>query len=125
MHEGAPWYVTNSRGSIKLEVKEQGVYQSRILEYEWSQKGFAKALPRIRHIYKNFYNPQLGKLSLAKSCEIVNTASSKTEINFDEIFKDFRKFCFRPSDETFKKSYIPVLNHTKRLLTLKKKPASN
>ena len=122
MHEGAPWYVTNSRGSIKLEVKEQGVYQSRILEYEWSQKGFAKALPRIRHIYKNFYNPQLGKLSLAKSCEIVNTASSKTEINFDEIFKDFRKFCFRPSDETFKKSYIPVLNHTKRLLTSKKKP---
>ena len=47
------------------------------------------------------------------------------EINFDEIFKDFRKFCFRPSDETFKKSYIPVLTHTKRLLTSKKKPVAN
>ena len=112
---------TNSRGSIKLEVKEQGVYQSRILEYEWSRKGFAKALPRIKHIYKNFYSA-LGKGSLAKSCEIVNTASLKIEINFEEIFKDFRKFCFRPSDETFKKSYLPVLIKTKRLLTSKKKP---
>ena len=91
------------------------------MEYEWSQKGFAKALPRIRLIYKNFYS-ELGNRSLAKSCEIVNTASSKSETNFDEIFKDFRIFCPRPSDKTWKKSYVPVLDNVKRLLTSNKKP---
>ncbi len=121
MHPNAAWYVTKSRGSIKLEVKEDGQYQSRVLEYEWSQKGFAKALPRIRLIYKNFYS-ELGNRSLAKSCEIVNTASSKSETNFDEIFKDFRIFCPRPSDKTWKKSYVPVLDNVKRLLTSNKKP---
>ena len=121
MHEGANWYVQESRGSIRLIVKEDGKTQTVTLPYEWSQKGFAKALPRIRVIYKNFYS-DIGNRALSKSAEITNTSSSKSEINFDEIFKDFRNYCPSASDQTWKKSYIPVLDNVKTLLTSNKKP---
>ena len=121
MHEGANWYVQESRGSIRLIVIEDGKTQTNTLPYEWSQKGFAKALPRIRVIYKNFYS-DLGKRSLAKSAEITNAASSNSDINFDELFKDFKAFCPTASDTTWNKSYVPVLSRAKELLERSKKP---
>ena len=133
MHSGAAWYMSESRGSVKLEVLHKGKKQSRILNYEWDKKGAFNAARRIIEIYKNFYS-DLGKGSLAKSCEIVNTASSKSEINFDEIFKDFRNYCPTTSDKTWTKSYyvepklvgkrtvLPVLNQVSRLMQSNKKP---
>ena len=121
MHSGAAWYVSNSRGSVKLEVIHEGKKQSRILEYEWDKKGLFNAVRRIIEIYKNFYT-DTGKFSLAKSCEVVNTASSKADINLDETIKDFRIFLPTVSKKTWEKSYMPVLTKTKELLTSKKKP---
>ena len=121
MHSGAAWYISESRGSVKLEVLHEGKKQSRILEYEWDKKGLFNAARRIVEIYKNFYS-DTGKYSLAKSCEIVNTASSKSDINLDETIKDFRIFLPTVSNKTWEKSYKPVLNKTKELLISKKKP---
>ena len=121
MHSGAAWYISESRGSVKLEVLHEGKKQSRILEYEWDKKGLFNAARRIIEIYKNFYS-DTGKYSLAKSCEIVNTASSKSDVNLDETIKDFRIFLPTVSKKTWEKSYKPVLNKTKELLISKKKP---
>ena len=121
MHSGAAWYISESRGSVKLEVLHEGKKQSRILEYEWDKKGLFNAARRIIEIYKNFYS-DTGKFSLAKSCEVVNTASSKSDINLDETIKDFREFLPTVSKTTWEKSYKPVLTKTKELLTSKKKP---
>ena len=121
MHSGAAWYISESRGSVKLEVLHEGKKQSRILEYEWDKKGLFNAASRIIEIYKNFYS-DTGKFSLAKSCEVVNTASSKSDINLDETIKDFREFLPTVSKTTWEKSYKPVLTKTKELLTSKKKP---
>ena len=121
MYDKAPWYVSESNGRIKLEVLEDNKKQCLTLEYDWSQKGFSKALPRIKLIYKNFYT-DIGKRSLKKSSEITTAASSKTKIDFDELFAEFRDFCPLASDKTWNKSYMPVLNHVKQLLSAPKKP---
>ena len=41
----AKWYIPNRKGSVQLEVKDGGKYQSRVLNYEWSEKG--KALIKV------------------------------------------------------------------------------
>ena len=33
MHAGAKWYLVESRGRAKLEVRDEGKYQSRVLNY--------------------------------------------------------------------------------------------
>ena len=117
----AKWYISNRKGSVQLEVRDGGKYQSRVLNYEWSEKGLYEAARRIIVIYKNFYS-EIGQQSLAKSCDVTEAISSKGNIDYDQLIKDFRAYCPTASDATFDKCYVPVLNHAKRLLTSKKKP---
>lgn len=121
MAADAKWYISNRNGSVQLEVRDGGKYQSRVLNYEWSKKGLFEASRRIIVIYKNFYS-DTGRGSLAKSCEVSEAISSKGNIDYDQLFEDFRKNCPSASDNTFKKSYMPVLDAAKKLLTSKKKP---
>ena len=63
MHAGAKWYLVESRGRVKLEVRDEGKYQSRVLNYEWSNRGLHEAARRTIEIYKNFTH-QLSPLFL-------------------------------------------------------------
>ncbi len=56
MHAGAKWYLVESRGSVKLGVRDEGKYQSRVLNYEWSNRGLHEGARRTIEIYKNFYS---------------------------------------------------------------------
>ncbi|MBO8205131.1 hypothetical protein [Prochlorococcus marinus] len=38
------------------------------------------------------------------------------KIDFDEIFKEFRRFCVTASDKKWNKSYVPVLRKCQELL---------
>ena len=118
MAADAKWYISNRRGSVQLEVRDNGQYQSIMLNYEWSKNDLFKAARRIIVIYKNFYS-EIGQQSLAKSCDVTEAISSKGNIDYDQLIKDFRAYCPTASDATFKKCYVPVLNHAKKLLTSK------
>ena len=115
MHAGAKWYLVESRGRVKLEVRDEGKYQSRVLNYEWSNRGLHEAARRTIEIYKNFYS-ESGDKSLDKSSTFVENSSSRHEINFEELFADFKKFCPTASEQTWNKSYVPVLRKVQELL---------
>ena len=61
----AAWYVQESRGKIRLLVKEDGKTQTLTLENDWSLKGATESIKRISLKYKNFYS-DLGNRSLDK-----------------------------------------------------------
>ena len=46
------WYIRESRGKIRIEIKKEGIKQSRTLPFDWSKQGFALAVPEIQQIYK-------------------------------------------------------------------------
>ena len=124
MHAGAKWYLVESRGRVKLEVRDEGKYQSRVLNYEWSNRGLHEVARRTIEIYKNFYS-ESGDKSLEKSSTFVENSSSRHEINFEELFADFKKFCPTASEQTWNKSYAPVLRKVQELLERSKgKPSS-
>ena len=52
--ESDQWFITNCRGKMRLQVKEDGKVATRILPFEWNKKNTPKALQRIREIYKNY-----------------------------------------------------------------------
>ena len=101
------WYVTNNRGRIRLKVEGVG---SVALPYDWTEKGAAQAIDRIKVGFKRFVESK-GKLTLAKSFQQVQAASSKNQIDWNELVTTFRKFVPNASDITWKKSYLPVLEN--------------
>ena len=112
-HHKWKWSVGNHNGSIRLQVND-GRKQTKVLPYDWSEKGFGKAIPEILQIYKRFYE---GNKQLTAACETVKVSSSKHEIDLTRvIFKDFRKECPNASDTTWNKSYVPVLSKCQELL---------
>ncbi len=120
----ASWYVQESRGKIRLLVKEDGRTQTLTLENDWSVKGSTEAIKRISLIYKNFYS-DLGNRSLEKSSIVVDKSSSNSEIDFKELFEQFRAFCPSASDTTWSKSYEPVLHTAQELLERSKGKPQN
>ena len=44
MAADAKWYISNRRGSVQLEVRDNGQYQSIMLNYEWSKNDLFKQL---------------------------------------------------------------------------------
>ena len=58
---GESWYVRNNRGRIRLEVRDAGTIS---LEYDWTERGSALALPRIQQIFKRWAN---GQITLAQA----------------------------------------------------------
>ena len=105
---GAQWFVSNSRGQMRLEIRENGQKQSRILPFEWSSKAVARALPRIQQIYKNYIKAKGGK-TLAQACEITEVSSSKHQEDWDGLIAQFREYVPNASEKTWSKSYLPVL----------------
>ena len=47
----AGWFIRESRGKIRIEIKKDGIKQSRTLPFDWSKQGFASAVPEIMQIY--------------------------------------------------------------------------
>ena len=47
---------------------------------------------------------------------LINKRSWRHEINFEELFADFKKFCPTASEQTWNKSYVPVLHKVQELL---------
>ena len=117
------WYIRESRGKIRIEIKKEGIRQSRTLPYEWSKKGFAEAVPEIQQIYKRF---NLGESkTLDAAVEVVKVSDSNQKIDYSELIKEFRLFVPNASDTTYRKSYIPVLTKAKELLERSKGKPQN
>ena len=74
MRADAKWYISNRKGSVQLEVRDGGKYQSRVLNYEWTEKGLYEAARRIIVIYKNFYS-EIDRQSLAISFDVTEAIS--------------------------------------------------
>ena len=108
------WFVGEHRGQIRLQVKYAGKKQTRVIPFEWSKDGFARAIPEIDQIYKSFWESKDRMLSSA--CERVNVSSSNTKINYEVLIEEFRPFVPNASDKTWNKSYLPVLHTAQELL---------
>ena len=119
--ESDQWFITNCRGKMRLQVKEDGKVATRILPFEWNKKNTPKALQRIREIYKN-YSSSEGKKTLAKACEIASASSSTEEIAWFELTDQYKKFVPYASNKTWKKFYVPVLVKAGLEYQSKKKP---
>ena len=107
-----------------LLVIEDGKTQTLTLENDWSLKGATESIKRISLIYKNFYS-DLGIRSLERSATVVDKSSSNSEVDFKELFIEFRAFCPSASEETWNKSYVPVLRIAQELLERSQKKPQN
>lgn len=119
---GAGWSVLDSRGAMRLMVREPNQQaQSITLPYPWSEEGAAKALPRIQQIYKRYAT---GDMSLLDAAQRAETASSNQQLDWPQLIKEFRKFRPQANDRTWKQKYLPVLNRAAVLFDgTHKKPA--
>ena len=117
MEEHHQWSVGEHNGSIRLQVKDNGKKQTRLLPFEWSKKGFSAAIPEIQQIYKRFYDGNTRQLT--RACEEVKV-SGDSQVEFSDLVKEFRNFVPNASDQTWNKSYLPVLYKVKELLDRKK-----
>ena len=117
MEEHHQWSVGEHNGSIRLQVKDNGKKQTRLLPFEWSKKGFSAAIPEIQQIYKRFYDGNTRQLT--RACEEVKV-SGDSKVEFSDLIKEFRNFVPNASDQTWNKSYLPVLYKAKELLDRKK-----
>ncbi|KZR84747.1 Phage integrase family protein [Prochlorococcus marinus str. MIT 1342] len=107
------------RGKMQLRIEGDG---SVLLPYPWSEAGAVAALPRIQQIFKRAIS---GNLSLEKAAQSADTASSKQEIDWDELITEFRDERPAAGDETWRKKYLPVLSRVVELFTTAKKRPSD
>ena len=102
---GESWYVRNNRGRIRLEVRDAGTIS---LEYDWTERGSALALPRIQQIFKRWAN---GQITLANAAQIADTSSSHQKLNINQLIDKYRQFVPSAGDTTWKYNYLPVLKN--------------
>ena len=91
---GESWYVRNNRGRIRLEVRDAGTIS---LEYDWTERGSALALPRIQQIFKRWAN---GQITLANAAQIADTSSSHQKLNIGQLIDKYRQFVPSAGDTT-------------------------
>ena len=116
------WYVRKSSKKIRIEIKGD-IKQSKTLHFDWSKKGFFSAIPEIQQIYKRFH---LGKSkTLDEACEVVKVSDSNKKIDFQLLINEFRDFVPNASEETWNKSYVPVLHIAQELLERSKGKPKN
>jgi integrase len=108
---GESWYVRNNRGRIRLEVRDAGTIS---LEYDWTERGSALALPRIQQIFKRWAN---GQITLAKAAQIADTSSSHQKLNISQLIDKYRLFVPNAGDTTWKYNYLPVLMNCAKAFT--------
>ena len=53
--EGEQWFITNYKGKMRLQVKEEDKVQTRILPYSWTVADSSDALQRIKEIHNNYH----------------------------------------------------------------------
>ena len=116
------WCVKNNRGKFRLQVRDdRGITEQSVsLPYDWTDQGAADALERIRQIFKRYIEDP--DITLKIASEIVDTSSSHQVIMFDEMVSGFRKSRPQASDDTWRKKYVPVLSHAKRLMEAGRRP---
>ena len=102
---GESWYVRNNRGRIRLEVRDAGTIS---LEYDWTERGSALALPRIQQIFKRWAN---GQITLANAAQIADTSSSHQKLNINQLIDKYRQFVPSAGDTTWRYNYLPVLKN--------------
>ena len=120
------WYVTNNRGRIRLKVEGVG---SISLPYDWSEKGAALAIDRIKLGFKRYVEAK-GKHTLTAIFQQTQASSSKNQINWDALATEYRDFIHKVGNNTWRKSYYigpeemkerkikapPVLNRAGQLM---------
>ena len=79
------WYVTNNRGRIRLKVDEVG---SVSLPYDWSEKGAALAIDRIKLGFKRYIESK-GKHTLTAIFQQTQASSSKHELDWEALVNDY------------------------------------
>ena len=102
---GESWYVRNNRGRVRLEVRDAGTVS---LEYDWTERGAALALPRIQQIFKRWAG---GQITLAAAAQNANTSSSHQKVNFSQLIDKYRAFVPNAGDKTWQYNYLPVLKN--------------
>ena len=122
--EGEQWFITNYKGKMRLQVKEEDKVQTRILPYSWTVADSSDALQRIKEIHNNYHALE-GTKTLQKACEVVQASSSKHKLDKEELLAEFREYVPNASNETWKKCYLPILNNAFNLLARKKNKPSD
>ena len=89
--------------------------QSYMLPFDFKKEATPEALKRIGEIFKRFIQAK-GKKTLAQAAAITEVSSSKHEIDWNELIKQFKPFVPNASLKTWTKSYIPVLNRAALLM---------
>ncbi|MFL0758936.1 MAG: site-specific integrase [Prochlorococcus sp.] len=105
---GIGWKVFNSRGRIRLEVRQGDKSQTAMLPYEWNEANSHPAVNRIEQIFKRYSTE---KITLTQAAQNTDTSSNKQEVDFKKLFAEFRKFRPTASDRTWRTKYIPVLRN--------------
>jgi len=117
------WFIGEHNGQIRLQVKYAGKKQTRVIPFEWSKKGFSSAIPEIQQIYKNFW--ESNDRTLSSACERVAVSNSNAKTDYSALIEEFRLFVPNASEETWNKSYVPVLYKAKELLERSKGKPQN
>jgi integrase len=123
------WTVTDSRGSVRLEVRDPahngGRKQGITLPYPWSPASCADALLRIRVIW-TFYSQ--GDCTLIGAAQMADSSSSKHVIDWPAAAEAFRKQRIeiegRTSEKTWRVKYQPVLDCALEALGRPRSPAN-
>ncbi|MBC1262387.1 tyrosine-type recombinase/integrase [Synechococcus sp. BSF8S] len=123
------WTVTDSRGSIRLEVRDPAHNGSRkqgiTLPYPWAPAGCADALLRIRAIWA-FYRQ--GDCTLIGAAQMAESSSSKHLIDWPDAVAAFKQQRMeiegRTSEKTWRVKYRPVIDAAVALL-IGSRPPSN
>jgi len=123
----AGWTVTDSRGSVRLEVRDPAHprKQGITLPYPWSPAGCADALLRIRAMWA-FY--RLGDCTLIGASQMAESSSSKHVTDWPEAIAIFRRQRIeiegRTSEKTWRLKYQPVLDSALEALGLTRPPCN-
>lgn len=101
------WTVLNTRGRIRLMVKEDGrPTQSVTLPYPWSEEQIAPALTRIQQIFKRY---QEGDRVLAKAASSAETASSRQQVNWADVIDEYRATRMNANEKTWETRHLRVI----------------
>ena len=65
------------------------------------------------------------RTELDEACEVVKVSDSNKKIDFQSLIKEFRDFVPNASEETWNKSYVPVLHIAQELLERSKGKPKN
>jgi integrase len=109
------WTVLNTRGSIRVMVKEDGrSAQSVTLPYPWEERSLAPALARIGEIFKRYVE---GDRVLVQAASTAATASNKNKVDWSEVIAEYRETRQNANDKTWESRHKRVIDVAIALLS--------